>query len=164
MQISFNGIKNLHIGKKEYELYGSYVTPDSFVKQGNKNITEVKISCNLTDDSDGNDLSEFRKALQKSGEYYQINCINKHEPDKLELRLFRQDIKDSRDKITNSEFRINGRHILLKDKAQLPLFTYMAHLTRKIAGQPNVSQAQKYYSNLVNQSVADEAVKFIETY
>ena len=63
-----------------------------------------------------------------------------------------------------SDFTINGYDILLNEKETLPVYTYMAHLTRKIAGQPNVSQAQKYYSNLVNQSVADEAVKFIETY
>ena len=47
MQVSFNGINNIRIFKKEYAKYGAYVTQDNKVKQGDKHYTVVKISCNL---------------------------------------------------------------------------------------------------------------------
>ena len=162
MQISFNGIKNLYIGKKEYDKYGSYVTPDNYVKQGNKHYTVVKLSCNLTNDENGNDLDKFKQALDKSGRYFQQNCVNSEAPNRIDLQLIRQDIKDSKGDVSMSDFVLNGCDMTLNEKATLPMYTYMAHLTKKIANLPNVSDAKKYYSNLINQSVAEEACKFIE--
>ncbi len=165
MQISFNGIKNLYIGQKQYDKTGSYVTPDGFVKHGCKHYTVVKLRCNLTNDESGNDLDKFKLALAKSGKQFSDNCINHTEPNKFELLLTRQDINDPAQRnISMSDFTINGYDILLNEKETLPVYTYMAHLTRKIANLPEVSDAQKYYSNLINKSVDEEARKFIELY
>lgn len=164
MKIAFTGIKNLHIAKKEYSKYGAYVTPDSNIKNGNKHITEVKITCNLTDDEKGDDLRKFSDALKRSGAWYQTNCINMNEPDKITLHMIRQDVDDINVRVVNSDFKLNNLDLFLSRKDQLPIYSYMAYLTRTISNLPDVSNAQKHYAELVNQSVADEAVKFIETY
>lgn len=162
--ISFNGIKNISVHKKEYDKYGPYVTNNGNIKNGDKHYTEVKINCKLTDDSDGQDLRQFHEALKKSGMRYQANCIDKDNPQHIELKLIRQDIKDSMGHISNSDLLINNFDILLNEKETLPMFSYMAHLTRKIANLPNTSDAQKYYTKLVNKSVDEEARRFLDLY
>lgn len=163
MQVSFNGINNVRIFKKEYAKYGAYIAQDNNVKQGDKHYTVVKISCNLSDDENGMDLTEFRNALAKSGDRYESNCINHQEPDKVELILTRQDVKDTKGHVSMSDFMINNFEIMLNSKETLPMFSYIARLSRKIASLEGLNQPRKDCINLINKSAEDEAVKFIES-
>jgi len=156
MQISFNGIKNLYIRKKEYDKYGSYVTPNGTINQGDKHYTEVKISCNLTDDENGNDLTEFQQAISKCGS--SMKYLNNSD-NRITLHMIRQDVNDTN--ISMSDFKINNRDILLNDNSNLPMYSYMAHLTRKIEKLPTTYDVQKYYANYVNKSVDQEARKYL---
>lgn len=164
LDISFTGINNLYIGKKTYSKVGSYLSNDSKLKQGNKNYTLIKISADLTDDQNGSDLTDFKTALSKCRPCYQINCINKEQPNKIELLVKRSDIQDDIGKSSHSIFSINNYEIMLDEKQILPLFTYMAKLTRKIAKLQTTSENQKYYANLANKYIDTEARNFIETY
>ena len=55
--ISFTGIKNVYIGKKVYNKFGTYLDASSQLKQGEKVCTDVKISCELVDDATGSDFT-----------------------------------------------------------------------------------------------------------
>lgn len=162
MQVSFNGINNIRIFKKEYVKYGAYVTQDNKVKQGDKHYTVVKISCNLSDDKEGNDLTKFRNALRNSGAEYEANCINPQEPDKFALTLTRQDVKDTKGHVSMSDFMINNFDVMLNSREVLPMFSYIAYLSRRIAGIESLSQSRRDCINLINKSAENEAVKFIE--
>lgn len=159
--ISFTGINNLFIGKKAYSKFGSYITPYGNIQQGDKAVSEILIRCNLTDDFNGKHLSEFREALNKCDEHYRQNCINPNYPDKI--RLFVRNFKiDDITPISFSNFKINGCEILLHNRNTLPLYTYMAKLTRQIQQLPDISEGQQYYARLFNKNVHTTACEFID--
>ena len=59
-------------------------------------------------------------------------------------------------------FKINGTEVVLDDPKVLPLYTYMAKLTREISALQKVSDAQQAYARAVNKYVHDEAVYYID--
>ena len=162
MKVSFNGINNICVSKKEYSKYGAYVTPDNRVNRGDKHYTSIKVSCNLSDDENGKDLTMFKTALAKCGKRYEEGCINKSSPDRFELVMTRQDVDDNKGHVAMSDFEINGFDVLLNDRKTLPLFSYITALSRKISNSDGITGLQKECSNLINKSAKDEAVKFIE--
>lgn len=160
--ISFTGIKNVYIGKKVYNKFGTYLDASSQLKQGEKVCTDVKISCELVDDAAGSDFTFLKKQLEKCGEHYKNSCLNKDNPNKITMYMRRQDVADDVVDVSNSNFNFNNCSIYLNSKEVLPLYTCMAKITNKISSQPNISMEQKKYSDLFNKSVHEEAVKFIE--
>ncbi len=164
MQVSFSGIKNLYIGKRQNSKFGSYVNSDGEIRQNEKSYTQVKIRCELTDDESGDNLSAFKNALVKSSERCQLNCIDKDNPSRLEILLTRQDIDDQSGLVSHSNIKLNGYDISLNEKGLLPMYTYLAHFSKEIADLPNASDAQKYYANLLNKSVDEEARNYIDLF
>ena len=164
MQVSFSGIKNLYIGKRQNSKFGSYVNSIGEIKQNEKTYTQVKIRCELIDDECGDDLSKFKKALAKSCERCQLNCLDENNPNRLEILLTRQDIDDQSGLVANSNIKLNGYDISLNEKGLLPMYTYLAHFSKEIADLPNASDAQKYYANLLNKSVDEEARNYIDLF
>lgn len=161
MKVSFNGIYNTNIIQYDYEKYGAYLSNDNKIKLGNKYCTLLEVNCNLADDEYGNDLTHFKTALSKCDVFYQNNCIDNNEPNKLCLFLKREDVKDAKGHISQSVFSINGCPIILEDENILPLYTYMAYFSKKLANLHEISAAGKYYMNFLNKSVDEEARKFL---
>ena len=162
MEVSFTGIKNLYIGKKTYSKFGSYVTNNGVIKQGDKNYIDVLIKCDLTDDAQGNHLSEFHEALAKCRPCYQVNCINHQKPNQFTLLMKHFGVKDDVVDVLNSNFKINDYDIMLDEREILPLFSYMAKITRQIAYAKGVSENQQQYAKLVNHGIHNEAVNYID--
>lgn len=162
MNIAFTGINNLHIGKKQYSKIGSYIDHDKKIKQGENNYTIIKISADLTDDQKGKDLTDFKNTLAKCKTYYQKNCINPKNPNHIDLIVTKKETKTSKGKLDISLFQLNDQEILIHEREILPLLTFLAKFTRKIASSETTSEGQKYYANLANQSIHTEAVNFIE--
>ena len=82
--ISFTGINNLYVGKKSGSSYGEYMTRDGNIKEGEKNNLDVLIKCDLTDDEQGNHLSEFQEVAKKVGFKTQLEYVNSKNPQKIE--------------------------------------------------------------------------------
>ena len=160
--ISFTGIKNVYVGKKVYTKFGTYLDAASELKQGEKVCTDIKIACELVDDASGADFTFFKKQLEKCGDYYKNNCLDKENPNKITMYMQRQDVADDVVDVSNANFTFNKCSLYLNNQAVLPLYTCMAKITNKISSQPNISTGQKMYSDLFNKSVHEEAVKFIE--
>ena len=161
MDISFTGINNLYIGKKCYSKYCSYLARNGKLKNGTKDYKDVLIKCDLTDDDSGQHLTKFRKALSKCRPCYQVNCVNSKKPTQIELLM--NHFKVSEDAgVQNSSFKINGYDIMLDEPQVLPLFTFMAELTRSIASLKESSKAKKYIAKEVNRAIHNTAVNFIE--
>ena len=162
--ISFTGIKNLYIGKNNYKKFGSYVSSLGEIKQGEKDVTEIKIKCQLTNNPDGsgNDLSDFWNCLYRSGSNYQNNCINKSTPSTLDLFIRRNEITDDIEKVSYSTFKVNGYDVLPASSKVMALFTYLAKFTREVAADSAKSDAQKHFLNLANKSICEEACKYLD--
>lgn len=161
MEVSFKGINNLYMGKRTYSKFGSYLANNGSIRRGNKNYTEVLIRCNLVDDTRGNDLSEFLDTLAKCRPCYQNNCIDKQNPTQIRLLMSHFSVPDGAG-VQNSEFKINDYDIMLDEKEILPLFTYMAKLTRTIAFSKGPTEAYKACAKSVNAAIHNEAMNFIE--
>lgn len=162
MNVSFTGINNVKILQKTNSLYGSYLSNDSVIKQGNRNFTDIIIKCSLSDDAAGADLTDFRETLSKCRPCYQVNCVNRNNPQNIRLAVHRQDIKDDTGDVSISSFKINDYDIMLDEREILPLFSFMARLTRKISQMTGLSEQQKFYADLSNKSIHKEACNFIE--
>lgn len=162
MEVSFTGIHNLHIGKKTYSKFGSYVDSTGIIKRGNKDYTEVLIKCDLSDDAQGNHLSEFHETLSKCRPCYHVNCINHQKPNQFTLLMKHFGVKDDVADVLNSNFKINDYDIMLDEREILPLFSFMAKITRQIANEKGLSDIQKLYAKFVNYGIHNEAVNYIE--
>lgn len=159
--ISFNGIKNIYVGKNVSKNFGSYITSDGLVKRGNKEITYLKLKCNLDNNALGQDLSEFRDSLKRS-KCFQSKSVADTDTSGLELIVKRIFVKDNLAPVTNSNFILNGVSILPNERQILPLFTYLAKLTRNLGQNPESSEAKKACFNLMNKSIHEEAMRFID--
>lgn len=160
--VTFTGINNLYTGRKLYSQIGSYITENGNVKQGNKNYKEILIKCNLTDDKNGKDFTEFWNALSRSSNSYQARCLMQNSKDSIRFKVKRCEVEDPTGEVTNSNFELNGVNILLNDRAILPLFTYLAKLTRNLAKISEKSTEKANLLKTANQSIHEEAMKFIE--
>lgn len=165
MNISFKGINNLYIGKKEKSGFGMYLDNNGEIKQGEKKITTIKLRCDVTDDKNGKDFTNLKECAERSGSFVRLNCVNEENPEKVELLVTRVTAKDDVfGECSTSMINMNGHNIQLTDKKQLAMFTYLAGLTRKMSKLPSVTDAQKVYIDMANKSVHEEAVKFIDLY
>lgn len=162
MEVSFTGINNVRIFKKSYQKMGSYLSNDSTVKQGNKQYLDVLIQCDLTDDTLGKDLTEFKETLQKCRPCYQVNCVNAKQPNHVSLMSSTSLVKDTFGVVSNSTFKINNYDIMLDERQILPMYSFMAHLTRKISQLADLSPQKQQCANFVNKAIDKEAVNFIE--
>lgn len=159
--VSFTGINNLFIGKNISQKFGTYITSSGVPKLGNKNYTIMKIKCNLTDDAAGKDLTEFREALERC-KCFQADAVLDTDIGTLNFITKRCDVKDNCEHVSNSNFFINGVQVAANERKILPLFTYLAALTRKLKTHPVMNDAKDVYVNLTNESIHEEAMKFID--
>ncbi len=160
--INFTGINNLYLGKKTGKKTGSYVDNYGNIQQGNNLYTKTKLSCTLTDDFSGNDLSDFKSALKNCQNSFQASAVSKTDLSHPELLSTRCEVNDVNGIVANSEFILNGISIQANDRNVLPLFSFLAKLTKKMQDLPDTSDAKSDYLKLINQSIHEEAMKFID--
>lgn len=130
MQVSFSGLKNIGYKMNVYQYApddkNNVEAPDCMHKDDFLNVQ-------LIDDFNGKDRSEFNDAIKKSGASaakYSNNKINK---DFLNIALtVDEDLDDIGIKKTEYTVYLNDNELKLKDKS-LPIFDYIAKLTRRIA-------------------------------
>ena len=161
MNISFTGINNLYIGKKSRSSYGTYMTKDGNIKDGEKNNLDVLIKCDLSDDEQGKHLSEFQTVAKKVGLKTQLDYVGSKKPQHIELLAKHVEVPDDCNALSFTAFKINGTEVPT-DRKTLPLYTYMAKLTKDISGMDNSTKAQKKYADAVNSFVHEEAVYYID--
>ena len=117
MQVSFTGFKN-----------AGYLTA---TRIGEEPVEVYQSNIQLTDDANGKDLTEFKNVIQKTGGNF-INPINR---DFVNIECVRRPYTDDYgDGVENFIF-LNQREVEVCDK-NLPIFSFLAKLTRNIAKKP----------------------------
>lgn len=162
MDISFGGIKNLSIKKINHSEYGSYHNNNKIFNYGNKEYEDVFIRCDLTNDEQGNHLSEFRETLAKCRPCYQVNCQDYKNPNSFDIYMSKFKVKGDSVHIRHSNFYINDYDIMLDEPEILPLYTFMAKITREIAQSKDISAANKERAKTVNTTIQDRVMDYIE--
>ena len=153
MDVSFKGINNIKIAKKQYKQLGTYQDLSNELKQGEKFYTELKISAKLTNDDKGKDFNDYLKRTPTV-------FINKENPDTVEFHLKRFDVPE--DQVNQSTFKLNNKDLVINDDKKLPLMTFLARLTRESSKNPELSENQQKYMKLANHSIQKETVNYIE--
>ncbi len=126
--ISFTGIRNMGVAQF----------------QRNADSMSLSLSATLKNDFDGNDLAEFNSVLKKTfGD--KAAKISPSYNDLLNMEFVSKFNSDE------GKVFVNGAHVEVNDH-NLPMFTYLAKMTRKIAGlrdeQMPVDTAYKsFYAN-----------------
>lgn len=165
MNVSFCGFNNVYIGKysQPESILGSYVDNDGDVKVGKKYTDWIKVRATLTDDLASNDLTQFKKMLEKSNNYYKNTCVNRGAPDVVELTMQQTIVdKDGEKAIVNSHFMLNGVHLTLNKRNKLPFYTFMANMTKSIMNDGYRSENQKELLKRFNTSVQNKAMDYID--
>mgnify|MGYP003306213496 CR=1 FL=1 len=88
--------------------------------------------------------------------------MNQQKPQHVEILAQHGKVPEDESALPFTTFKINGTEVVLDDPKVLPLYTYMAKLTREIAGLSKISDAQQAYARAVNKYVHDEAVYYID--
>lgn len=113
--INFTGISNIGFAQFRRE-------------RAPQNALSRSLSMVLRDDLKGHDLSEFKSVLKKvtnnSSDYY----FSKSEPNILNVECYNDKYE--------SHVMLNGNILNVENKT-MPLFTYLAKLTRKISNMQN---------------------------
>lgn len=159
--ISFTGINNIYIGKNATSQMGSFISKSGDVKHGFRETLYTKLKCTLCDNELGKDLSEFRESLNRR-KCFQTKSVADTDTTNFELIIKRNHITDSDEQVSESDFFLNGIGIKPNERNMMPLFTYLAKITRTLRLSPQMSESQKECLGVMNQSIAEEAMRFID--
>lgn len=134
--ISFTGIRN--IGAAQF--------------QRNSNSVSLSLSAILKDDFNGKDLTEFNSVLKKTFEDQAAKFKNPDYNDLLNVEfLSKLDADEGKVFVNGSALDVNNHN--------LPMFTYLAKMTRKIAGlsDPQMPVDTAYKSFYANETLVHGA-------
>jgi len=160
MDISFTSITNLKLLKSKTPKvsYGLYPSITGEVKNGEKVANEYKMLVDLT----GSDYDSFLSAMTIAEKGLNTSYF-KNAPNRIELLLTKYDIPE--DDIIHTSFnvfRINNENVSLTQRKGLKLYEYLAHMTKNILKTFNLSEDQKECIKIINDSIHNDAVEFIE--
>lgn len=141
MNISFNGIKNVGFETRKYvQNFDNDEYGDKFKEAEDEYFLNVE----LTDDEYGNDLSEFRRHISKTG---LKNYSHPYNPNMLSLAISKDVIESGFSRDVDYQVFINeaDKELAVNDN-NLHMFSYLAKLMNKILKMPDKDlKADKEY-------------------
>lgn len=132
MRINFTGIKNVGYETRQYFHYvNNHESGDEFEEVEDEHFLNLE----LTDDKDGNDLSEFKKMIKTTDLNYYDHPVD---PAMLNIAISRDVVSDYLGQTIDYQVYINeaDKELVIKDE-NLPFFTYLAKLMNKVKDTPD---------------------------
>ena len=132
MRINFTGIKNVGYETRQYFHYvNNHESGDEFEEVEDEHFLNLE----LTDDKDGNDLSEFKKMIKTTDLNYYDHPVD---PAMLNIAISRDVVSDYLGQTIDYQVYINeaDKELVIKDE-NLPFFTYLAKLMNKVEDTPD---------------------------
>lgn len=132
MRINFTGIKNVGYETRQYFHYvNNHESGDEFEEVEDEHFLNLE----LTDDKDGNDLSEFKKMIKTTDLNYYDHPVD---PAMLNIAISRDVVRDYLGQTIDYQVYINeaDKELVIKDE-NLPFFTYLAKLMNKVKNTPD---------------------------
>lgn len=132
MRINFTGIKNVGYETRQYFHYvNNHGSGDEFEEVEDEHFLNLE----LTDDKDGNDLSEFKKMIKTTDLNYYDHPVDSA---MLNIAISRDVVRDYLGQTIDYQVYINeaDKELVIKDE-NLPFFTYLAKLMNKVKDTPD---------------------------
>ncbi len=148
MNISFKGAENLTVLKKK--------CPPIQGRTCDVDIEKVVLKFDLNDRGTS-DLADFNKTLERLRPCYRLNSVNKERSNHIRLEC--STMKGMN--LKGSVFKLNDYQLMLDEDQILPMFTFLASVTRRIAESGECSSAQRDVINYVNNKMVKEVGKYI---
>ena len=174
MDISFNGIYNLDIKTFKAQGYGHYLDNAMHITHGPKDYTIVSLRADLDNSvikgentakkSYKPHLKQYTDALRSLNNIPMAKRILdfENQNNKVEIIMKHFHAPDNLGDINQASFMLNGEQIPITERNILPLYTFMARLTRDITKFFNISPQTKESVKLMNNSIAQNAEEFID--
>lgn len=161
MKISFTGIHNINTNSGYRNVAIELVNPDGSRSQHLGSEIALHLNCRLNDDEKGKDLGDFYNAMHKSNFY----CPNTKSPYDVDIKAKIFSINDEDVSGQFIDYTINDYPIELDEPSNrhfLPLYSFIAKLSSKIAKQNNLTSDELRCTNAINQCCSAKAEYFIE--
>jgi len=173
MSMNFTGIKNLDIKTFKADGYGFYLNNAYKLEQGNKFYTIVSLKTQIDGKQmKGEDINspnykshidQYLEALEKLKHFVLARKIlGFDEQGKIEIIMKHYYAPDNLGDVNRATFIFNGQEIPLVHRNVIPLYSFMARVTKDVLKFFNLSPKTKESVRLMNESITNEAVEFIE--
>lgn len=173
MSINFTGIKNLDIKTFKADGYGFYLNNANHIEQGDKFYTLVSLKADLdgtlikgeNPDAPGYQphITQFFEALQKLRHFVLAQKILwVDEQGNIEIIMKHFHAPDNLGDVDQATFMLNGQDIPLVHRNVLPLYSFMARVTRDVLKHFDLHPETRESVQLMNNSISKEASEFIE--
>lgn len=167
MSVSFTGIKDCKVYKKEYTKEGIYKDEYGDFRRGNKNYNEVMMTARLTDDKDGDHLTQYLMSLpvgyenKKGNDLVNIHLI-KCTPEKNEDDIYLPNVSFPDGVNSISMLKLNGREFNINNDSKLPIASFLAHMTKRDLDLTSLNDNQKKYVNVINNAIHEKACTYLD--
>lgn len=161
MNITFKGIENFKVLKHMQEKEGPLKLSDGNTIPAKEAVQTVKVKCKLTDVKD-NDLTTYNNAVEK---VLTQTGMDFREPGKEdECTITAKNIKRTVNgkNYYASKLYLNDFDIELFDDTLLPIYSYLAKLTKKLTNSDITGPNQKPYTQGINNVIQEKACKYFD--
>lgn len=157
MNVSFTGVNNLMFLNSSKNLPDElYRDSDGNIRRETVNEKTIFMSADL-DDKGTKDLTEFNTALKKLRPCYQLNCVNRENPKRLDLHCTTY----SASNLKQSVFQLNNYELMLDEKQILPLMDYLDNLLKNIGKNSKYGLSADEYVSQISNAIKSEVLRCI---
>lgn len=167
MSVSFTGIKDCKVYKKEYAKEGIYQDENGDFRRGKKNYNEIMMTARLTDDKDGDHLTQYLMSMPVGFEntkgYDLVNIhLTKFKPAADESDSYLPNVFYSDEANNVSMLKLNGRSFNINDDNKLPIASFLAHMTNRDLDLTGLNKNQQKYAKVINNAIHEKACDYLE--
>ena len=173
MSINFTGIKNLNIRTFKANGYGFYLNNANHIEQGYKYHTVVSLKAdidgtpingeNVNAQGYKSHIEQYFESLKKLKHFVLAQKILGIDgQDNVEIIMKHYHAPDNLGDVNSATFMINGQDVPLVHRNVLPLYSFMARVTRDVLKYFELGPETRKSVKLMNDSIAKEAEEFIE--
>ena len=161
MKVSFKGINNIYIfqGKKQ-DVPLDIENNDGELCKGTANIDNTRFRC-ILDDDETTDLNDYYIALAK---YKDKNKYLLHADsyDSIDLSFNDVDVDILGYKQNLKMLMLNGQELNIEDNSILPLYTFLASLTKRISDYENIDPRAKSLFLKIDSAIYKKACEYLD--
>lgn len=167
MSISFTGIKDCRVFKKEYERNGIYEDSEGVFRKGPKRYNETMITARLTDDKDGNHLSEYLSSMPEGYENTQgkdlvMVHVTRMKPVDTDEGLYLPNLRYSIEPQEMLKVELNDKIFNMNRDEDMSMASFLAHMTGRDLDKTGMNERQQECAKVINKAIEEKVYEFLD--
>lgn len=161
MQVSFKGVNNICIkqgSRKDLPYTVSCVNGQTY--NTTADVEQINFTCTL-DDKEKQDLNDFYVALAKYKDSRKFTS-KADSFDAVNLLFDDIDVKLPGGKQNFKSIKLNNEELNIEDDSILPLYTFLAALTRNISNIDGIDPVPKAWIKKLNSAIHQKACDYLD--